>query len=295
MPETVAQAHNTGPQAYYRTFGMMTDPGEHAAMLEDLPQDVAGLCRAVQGCMVHVFWAERYGLSLSPERKQEVQVRPVVEKLALMAAMDARPLAQPRPLERRLVGNCRDFTLMLCTLMRCQGYSARSRCGFGTYFLPDHYEDHWVCEYWHPEQGRWVMVDPQLDEYQREVLRVDFDPVAVPPQRFLTAGRAWQLCRAGRADPDSFGIFDMKGLWFIRGNVLRDLAALNQVEMLPWDVWGLIGGDDQSLTDDDWAALDTVAALSVAGDEAFGRLRACYEGDARLRVPLEVQSQRPAA
>jgi hypothetical protein len=46
-------------------------------------------------------------------------------------------------LAKRLVGNCRDFSTMLCAMLRHQGVPARARCGFGAYFLPNHYEDHW--------------------------------------------------------------------------------------------------------------------------------------------------------
>ena len=30
----------------------------------------------------------------------------------------------------------------------------------------------------------------------------------------------------------------MRGLWFIAGNLIRDAAALNNMETLPWDVGG---------------------------------------------------------
>jgi hypothetical protein len=33
------------------------------------------------------------------------------------------------------------------------------------------------------------------------------------------------LCRSGQPDPDTFGIFDMHGLWFVRGNFVRDVAS----------------------------------------------------------------------
>ena len=45
----------------------------------------------------------------------------------------------------------------------------------------------------------------------------------------------------------SFGILDMHGLWFIAGNVIRDVAALNNHEMLPWDVWGAMARTDAEL------------------------------------------------
>ena len=67
----------------------------------------------------------------------------------------------------------------------------------------------------------------------------------VPRDQFLVAGDAWQLCRAGKADPMDFGILDLFGWWMIAGNVVRDLAALNNREMLPWDCWGPMPRPDE--------------------------------------------------
>ena len=36
--------------------------------------------------------------------------------------------------------------------------------------------------------------------------RIGFDPFDVPRDQFVVGGRAWQLCRAGEADPDTFGL-----------------------------------------------------------------------------------------
>src|SRR5690606_37876997 len=102
---------------------------------------------------------------------------------------------------RRLIGNCRDFTVMLCAMLQHQGVPARARCGFGAYFLPNHYEDHWVCEYWNADQGRWILVDAQLDTLQQEALKIGFDTLDVPHDQFITGGKAWQMTRSGEADP----------------------------------------------------------------------------------------------
>ena len=274
----------SSPQTCYATHGPMTDPGLHADLFNDLPASVADLCRIVQGVMVHVFWAERYGLVVPEERKGELQTRPVERKLARIMELDDHPLTVERPLDRRLVGNCRDFATLLCAMLRHQGVPARARCGFGTYFLPDHYEDHWVCEYWHAGESRWVTVDAQLDSFQQEALHISFDTLDMPAGQFVTGGEAWQLCRAGETDPDAFGIFDMHGLWFVRGDLIRDVASLNKVETLPWDVWGLIAGKDEEISEEDMQFLDHVAALTMAGDEAIEELQTLYTSDDRLRI-----------
>ena len=274
---------------YYARPGPMTDPQEYAGLFDGLPTEIPALCRIVQGLLIHIFWAERYGVTLSEERKEEVQIRSVAHKLARIRELDDRPLTVARPLEKRLVGNCRDFSTMLCAMLRHQGVPARARCGFGAYFQPHHYGDHWVCEYWEADDQRWVMVDAQLDPLQCQVLEIQFDPLDVPPDQFLRAGKAWLMCRAGQADPDRFGIFDMHGMWFIRGNVVRDLLSLNRIEILPWDGWGLIAKEEQDISAEDIELLDRVATLTLAGNEAFSEVRSTYKNDDRLRIPPDWQ------
>lgn len=273
------------PLEYYSSPGLMTDPEEHIALFDHLPTEIPALCRIVQDNLIHIFWAERYGVILTEEKKQEVQIRSVALKLARIREIDDSPLTVKRPLDKRLVGNCRDFSVLLCAILRHQGVPARARCGFGTYFEPDHNEDHWVCEYWREDEQRWVIVDAQLDSLQCENLNIDFDPTDMPPGQFLPAGKAWQLCRDGQADPERFGIFDMHGMWFIRGNAVRDLLALNKVEILPWDGWGLIAKDEGIITSEDMAILDRIAELTLSGNRAFSEIRSIYKNDDRLHMP----------
>jgi hypothetical protein len=224
-------------------------------------------------------------VELSEERKQEVNIRSASAKLGRIRELDSQPLTEARSLEQKLVGNCRDFSVLLCALLRHQGVAARARCGFGAYFLPEHYEDHWVCEYWNASEGRWVLVDAQLDASQRRILDIQFDPLDVPRDQFLDGGVAWQLCRAGEADPEKFGIFDMHGLWFIRGDLVRDFLALNKVEILPWDGWNEIISGEEHLPAEETAFFDHLADLTLAGDDAFAKICILFETDARLRMP----------
>jgi hypothetical protein len=135
-------------------------------------------------------------------------------------------------------------------------------------------------------------VDAQLDEVWRAQLTIEFDPLDVPRYRFLVAGDAWALYRAGDADPSTFGISfaDLYGFWFIAGDLVRDLAALNKVEMLPWDAWGVVPHPGQPLDGAQLRSFDRVAALTHTPDAAFTELRALYEGDERLRVPATVRN-----
>ncbi|HEY3417061.1 MAG TPA: transglutaminase domain-containing protein, partial [Armatimonadota bacterium] len=110
----------------------------------------------------------------------------------------------------------------------------------------------------------------------------------MPAGKFVTGGEAWKRCRDGQADPDTFGIFDMRGWDFIRGDLLRDFLSFSKVEVLPWDFWGLLA--EKSVAESspaELAYLDRLAELAISGDSAFEALRAEYDRNPALQVPAE--------
>jgi hypothetical protein len=112
----------------------------------------------------------------------------------------------------------------------------------------------------------------------------------VPRDQFIVGGAAWKLCRSGQADPDQFGIFDMKGIDFVKGDFLRDVASLNKVELLPWDCWDMILTEYASLPPDDLSMLDRLADLTCTDVPDFDAMRQLYESDPRLCVGESITS-----
>jgi hypothetical protein len=275
---------------FYKRPAAMTSGGEYDAMLAGLPNDIGALVLIVQGLALHEYMASAYGVTIPEQRRSESHIRRIDRMLDRLLAEDARPLAVARPPEKRLVGVCHHFMLLLVAMLRAKGVPARGRRGFGSYFNPGHFEDHVVCEYWNAADARWIRLEPQSDEVWRKMLKIDFDVLDVPPDRFVIAGDAWAQCRAGDADPSKFGIFkgDLRGLWFIVGSLVHDVAALNKMEMLQWDVWGAMPRPNEPLNDDQLAFFDRLAALTRAPDSSFAELRNLYEKDDRLRVPATV-------
>ena len=271
---------------FYASAGPMTDldrcPRE---TLVGLPAEPDALCRVVQGLLVHEEWAPAYDLDLHDERRNEVRTRPAASMIEAVLELDPAPLVEARPPERRLVGNCRHFSTLSTALLRRAGIPARARCGFATYFEAERMVDHWVIEYVSVERGQWVRTDSQLDDLQRQIIEPSFDPDDMPPGPFLPAGEAWTACREGRDAPGRFGIFDMSGLWFICSNVVRDLAALNKMELLPWDSWGLMAFE-QDPDVEHAAVIDSVASLIAEGDIA--NIRCAYGENDLLTVPRTV-------
>jgi hypothetical protein len=104
---------------------MLTDPGEHADLLTGLPSDLPGLARVVQGALIHPFELDLYHVQLSPNQREEVNLRSVAQMLARMRELDPAPLTVAREPAQRLVGNCRDHAVLFTSLLRQQGVPAR--------------------------------------------------------------------------------------------------------------------------------------------------------------------------
>jgi hypothetical protein len=306
-------------QSFYTQPGVFTAPGDHQAALAGLSSGLAGLPSALarlssgltglssglagltdaaHGLIIHEHLTSMYGFSLTAERRRTVHTRHLSRLLDQIVAEDERPLDVHREPWRRLPGNCRHFTVFTVAALRALGIPARARCGFGGYFGFEGqsgsgwYEDHWVCEYWDAGKERWVLADAQIDDVQRPVFGIDFDVLDVPRDGFLVAGDAWQRCRSGQADPAKFGlsVVNEAGYWWIAGNLIRDLAALNNMEMLPWDVWGGMPGPYEEPDSTQLALFDELAALTVDPDANFAELTARYRSDSRLTVPPTVHN-----
>ena len=237
----------------------MSEPASHAGAVAELSSDVGDLARVVQGLLVHEAWLGAYGLNEAEYRDVSRATLPVAERLSRVVQRDSGRLQFPRQPNGREVGTCRDFALMLCSFLRGKQIPSRVRCGFAAYFTAP-WEDHWVCEYWDRRDGEWRLCDPQIDSVLKERCQIDFDPVDVPRDRFLTAGKAWSEYRGGRVDARDFGHGDVTGAWFIKVNVVRDHYVLTQRETSVWDGWRAAPEASRVVGEQELLLLDRLAA-----------------------------------
>lgn len=254
-----------------------TDPGAFASLYHDLSKSPVELRDVVSRLIIHVAWTAQYGVPADIPLTRETQ--PARERLKLIGSLtgDRR--------ERRSFGTCRDYAIMLTSMLRHRSVPARIRCGFATYFTAGPFEDHWICEYWSAKQDRWVRADAQLDQLHREQLAIRFDPADLPAGVFLTAGQAWQWARSGRAAAAAFGQGEARGLWFLRVNVYRDLLALTNQYTSAWDTWRSITDDDKVLDPATLAAVDSIATTTRDFEAGAAPLAALTEIAATRRLP----------
>ncbi len=276
------------PQMYYASQSRITDPAQYTYLYDEVPRDVEGISKTVQGLVLHYF-GDKWQYNYPPERMGEIDTRYVPAILKLILELDARALGEPRTPDTRFIGCCRDFTALSVSMLRHAGVPARSRHGFGAYFDAGYYGDHVVVEFWNGTA--WQLSDNQFAPDQFPINLRD-----VPRDQFVVGGKAWQMCRAGQADPKRFGLGPngpISGWEFIRSRMMQDLAALNKTEMLCWEEWAFDGPQEQ-LSESDLALLDHVAEVTQQGDAGFAEWRRLFTEEERLRLPKVFNNFSPA-
>lgn len=308
---------------YYREQGILTDLGKHKQSAQVLPSGIAELSEVVQGIILHDMWTDKYNVTPKPEQRCSVLTPSMENLLDVVVGIDgSSPFSNREPGER-VIACCREFSTMLCSILRAKGIPARARCGFAPYLAKEgNYEDHWICEAWNGVS--WQRIDPQIDTVQlksfhdyakkhdelgkkyRNML-LNFDPLSLKPTDFILAGEAWLKCRNKELDPDKFGLdvdlsrFNIKtsfGLWFIRGNLVRDLLALNKVELLPfvegleyskvyWDDWPIMQ-PTTSISIKDMALFDEMANLVLDPDKNLDLIQLLYASRSVLHPPESI-------
>lgn len=157
-------------------------------------------------------------------------------------------------------------------------------------------EDHWVAEYWNSDAHRWVLADAQIDARHREMFGIDFDLADVPRDQFVVAGAAWRQCRTGEDDPNRYGLTAANefGDWWIAANLMRDVAALSGLELLPWDVWGVMPKPEDEITPPRPVPQDDrlIAVIHSTDVRVSPPIKATQHGLTRVEVGAHGRAQR---
>lgn len=259
---------------YFATSAPATDLRAYAELLEPLPSDPVVLARVVRGLLLHEWDPKAKAIVFSADRRADRNRFGAAATLDGVLALDASPLTVERPLERRMLGYCYHFALLLCAFLRAKGTPARARCGFASYFRKGSWIDHWVTEYWNG--AGWTVIDADSG---RDVLT---------GEDFQNGGTAWIRCRSGDADPFSYGNHVLWGWDELRGTLVNDLGALNKVEVGDWswcDALKIEPLDQPHATLD--PLMDAIApAVSVAS--SVDELERLYQHNAKLQPPPSV-------
>jgi hypothetical protein len=285
--------------AGYARQSRVTEPGKFADRLREIPSALTAMRTAARQLVFHYRAGGDYAANgIAPGRIAEIDTRFARDMLARIFELSGLPLTAERAPSQRLVGCCRDFTVLFLAIARAHGVPARARVGFATYFEPGWYIDHVVAEVWDPGQQRWRMVDAELaDDHVDPAAGTRVDPEDLTARQFVTGPAAWLACRSGQTDAarhvvdPGLDVAATRGWPFVRHNLVHDLAALTRHEMVLWDNWGWTE-PDACLRPEQLAVLDELATIT-SKDATAAEIEGFYARDG-LRVPAQVTSYSPA-
>jgi Transglutaminase-like superfamily len=272
----------------------VTRVGAFGPAIDESPSDLFGLRATSRELVAHYLGASD-GTSgpITGERLQEVDARYAEIMFARLLELGAPTLSRKRAPEERIAGCCRDFAALFVAMARHKGIPARVRVGYATYFRPGWYLDHVIAEIWDCDTKRWRLIEPEIGEAM--VAKARFDPLDVPADRFVTGPRAWLAARSGQIDPQLFVVASdvqvpyTRSWLSLRHHLVQDLAALNKLEMLVWDQWGILNEEGPLLHAE---MLDQLARVTADPNCSMEEVVEWSQREG-LRVPPTVTSYSP--
>ncbi|MCX6236054.1 MAG: SUMF1/EgtB/PvdO family nonheme iron enzyme [Bacteroidia bacterium] len=202
---------------FYRQYSTFTDPGEYAYLYKNLPDSLPELCSLIKSQFIHPFSElPYYSKQIPKERWNEIANYPTIKSILKgLVTYDSRGFVKDRKPEDRLVLGCREYAILLASVLKHRGIPARVRSGHATYLIPGFHASHTICEVWNKKEKRWMLVDPGTG-------MIDFSR-----EKFDFSNETWFKLQKKEIDPALYGLpGNHIGLVSIVGKIGPDLASI---------------------------------------------------------------------
>jgi len=154
-----------------------------------------------------------------------------------------------------------------------------------------------LCEYWNERKERWLLVDSEINDLVRKEYKTkeSFNPFDINHSEFISSGRAWQMCKAGEIKPEKIGVpsINITGFWFVIGSIVRDLASLNKIELLPWDYTDFSDKQFKNFSElprEDLELLDKASEILEGAHDAWKKVIEFYAKNSKLQIPERIKA-----
>ena len=202
---------------FYKQYSSFTDPGEYAYLYKNLPDSLPELSSLIRSQFIHPY-AElpQYRDQIPEERWNEMEKYPTAKSiLAGLLSYDSRGFVKDRKPQDKLVLGCREYAIILASVLKYRGIPVRIRCGHATYLEPGFHVSHTVCEVWNKKDKRWMLVDPGTG-------MIDFNR-----DKFDFSNETWLKMQKGEIDPNLYmAPPNTSGLVSIVGKISPDLLSI---------------------------------------------------------------------
>jgi formylglycine-generating enzyme required for sulfatase activity len=185
--------------------------------------------------------------------------------------------------EDRLVLGCRDYAILLASILKYRGIPARVRYGHATYIIPGFHASHVICEVWNENDNRWMLVDPGMN-------MVDFSR-----EKFDFSNDAWLQMQKKEIDPNIYGNpGQYSGLVSILAKVNADLASILGTEYTVYQYAPILDyafQNNNQLTSKHIETLNRISELMKSIDaDNLSKLQEIYNNTPEIQITKSFES-----
>ena len=283
---------------FYKQTSVYTDLGLYKDFAKQLTDDIDELCILQRMQIIHpvafnnqdirkqenCFWGNMTKVPITRLDYEDDLFPTAISMISELLRKDKRYYKE-RKAEDKIHVTCRGEAILLASILKAKGYSARVRSGFAPYIKYDGISyDHWITEYYDKNKERWILVD--ADEHCPDH-EMGFDLNDIPRDKFIFGAEAYLGMRNGKykteeiyyaSDPATLGLkAALRGLFY-------DFHSLMNDEIIFLHLPRYIQEKNFELTEKEYIELDNLATLLLNPNENFDKLLDLWNSETKYRV-----------
>lgn len=282
---------------FYKMTSSYTDLGFYKEFAKNLPDDMEQLCVLQRMQIIHpvafkdkhirekkCFWGDMTKVPITRLEYEDDLFPTAISMISELLRKDSN-YSSNRKAENKIHVTCRGQAILLASILKAKGYSARVRSGFAPYIKYDGvFYDHWITEYYDENKKRWVLVD--ADEHCPDH-EMGFDLNDIPRDKFVFGAQAYLGIRTNQykteeiyyaSDPATLGLkASLRGLFY-------DFHSLMNDEIIFLHLPKYIRDKNFELTEEEYKELDKLATLLLNPDENFAELLEIWNHEPKFRI-----------
>lgn len=283
---------------FYKKTSLYTDLGLYKEFAQNLTDDIDELCILQRMQIIHpvafdnpnirkkeeCFWGNMTKVPITRLDYEDDLFPTAISMISELLRKDKK-YHKERKAEDKIHVTCRGESILLASILKAKGYSARCRSGFAPYIKYDGISyDHWITEYYDENKQRWILVD--ADEHCPDH-EMGFDLNDIPRGKFIFGAEAYLGMRNGKykteeiyyaSDPATLGLkAALRGLFY-------DFHSLMNDEIIFLHLPKYIQDKNFELTEEEYFELDNLAKLLLNPDENFDKLLEIWNNETKYRV-----------
>lgn len=285
---------------FYKKTSLYTYLGLYETFAKNLPDDICKLCLLQRKQIIHPvtfnidgirektesFWGDMTQIPITRLKYEDDLFPTAVSTIIELLRKDAR-YTEEREAKNKIHVTCRSQAILLAAILKAKGIPARVRSGFSNYIHQNGVAfDHWITEYYHTCEKRWVLVDPDMC-----CTPVPFNIFDIPREEFMFGAVAWTKFRKNELQKDqiyyagySYEKREEHHLEGLLRALFYDFHALMNDEVIFLHVPRYIVKKNFKLEEQELEELDLLASYLLDPDTNFDLLQEIWATNEKYRI-----------